>query len=117
MTDFSPSPSLLGPIDLAEKLYISISSEKILEIEKDTPDNLKDIAHYAAAWGVADDGFRREFIAKACEYVKQNLKSIVSSREDELDQWLAGPEASSGNFTAAYIAFSNMRMASDEIIL
>lgn len=116
MTDDNYRVSVLGPTELAEKLNISIRSEELSNLEKDTPSNLKDIVHYALAWGIDDDGYRRDFIMKAPETMRRNLKFVVGAREDELDDWLAGPEARKDNFTAAYIAFSNMRMASDEIL-
>lgn len=84
-------------------------------IKKDTPDSLKDIAHYALAWGIGDDGYRYDFIMRSPEIMRENLKWIVRDREDELDEWLGGPEAAADTSTKAYIAFSNMRIASDEV--
>ena len=81
----------------------------------DTPQNLRDLVHYALLWGEPDDGYRANLIQRAPLAVRANLKAIVTERDDQLDEWLAGPEAAGPTFTDAYIAFTAMRMASDEI--
>jgi hypothetical protein len=108
--------SILSVEDLGEGLGLPNDyAEDMNEIEKDVPPALRHILHYALAWGIGDDGDRSMFVERAAATMKQNLKWIVNQYEDELDNWLAGPEAFDDISTRAYIAFSNMRMASDEI--
>jgi hypothetical protein len=84
-------------------------------IAADTPQSLRDLVHYALLWGVPDDGYRADLIQRASPEARANLKAIVTERDDQLDEWLAGAEAEGPAFTDAYLAFSSMRMASDEI--
>ncbi len=84
-------------------------------IAADTPQGLQDLVHYALLWGVSDDGYRAHLIRRASPEARANLKRIVAERDHQLDEWLAGAEAEGSTFTDAYIAFSAMRMASDEI--
>lgn len=55
---------------------------------------------------------REDRIAKAAPEELAALTAI-NRYEDELDDWLAGPEADSPAPSAEYIAFSAMRMAAD----
>lgn len=117
MVEYRDYLSILSQDHLGSVLNLSSDyAADIFNVRKDTPDNLKELAHYALAWGIGDDGDRSDFISRASEIAKKNLKWVVNLREEELDEWLAGPEAAGSTFTAAYIAFSNMRMASDELI-
>jgi hypothetical protein len=90
--------------------------ESMPEIESGTPSKLRPIMHYAAIWGISDDGYRSALVGSAPQKLRQNLKWIVISFEDTLEEWLAGPEADNPNPTKAYVAFSSMLMASDEIL-
>lgn len=83
----------------------------------DTPPELRDIAHYALTWGVSDDGYRADLIASTTVSARWNLKWVVDQFEETLEEWLAGPEAEGEAFSDAYIAFTSMVMASDEIDL
>jgi len=81
----------------------------------DVPANLTNLIPYAEIWGISDDYERENLIEETPVIIKQNIKSIISQLEDELDEWLAGPEASLEKPSDAYIAFSALRMASDYI--
>jgi hypothetical protein len=41
------------------------------------------------------------------------LTAAITRFDDELDDWLAGPEANNPNPTREYLAFSSMRMVVD----
>ena len=77
------------------------------------PEALHPLIHYAEFWCVSDDAKRESLVDAAPEYVKKNLVAVIAEFDDELDEWLAGPEADSTTPTPEYIAFSAMRMASD----
>lgn len=77
------------------------------------PEALWPLMPYAAFWGVADAWAREKLAQKAPPTVQDNLKAIVAAYEDDLDEWLAGDEASSPEPSPEYVAFSAMRMASD----
>ncbi|WP_146056853.1 hypothetical protein [Chromobacterium alticapitis] len=81
----------------------------------DVPSDLHILAPYATFWGVADDWAREDVLKRTPERLKNNFKWVVSSFDDQLDAWLAGPEASRSDPTDAYIAFSAMRMGADFI--
>jgi len=77
------------------------------------PIPLHPIIHYAEFWGVSDDAERESLVNAAPKYMKENLVAVIAEYDDELDEWLAGPEADSPVPSPEYIAFSAMRMASD----
>jgi hypothetical protein len=86
------------------------SLEVVLE---GTPEQFKHIAQYAAAWGISDDGYRYELIESANETLTKNLSWVNDQYADALLDWLAGPEACATPLSAAYIAFTSLRMAAD----
>ena len=79
----------------------------------DVPDELSPLIPYAAFWGLSDDLDRENLVDAASPEIIANLKSIIRAHDDALDAWLAGPLADKPPFSAAYIAFSAMRMAAD----
>lgn len=94
----------------------AINAASKARIAADTPSSLQELVHYALLWGVSDDGYRADLVERAPPETRANLKWLVTEREDQLDAWLAGAEAEGPTFTDAYIAFSAMRMASDEVV-
>jgi hypothetical protein len=68
---------------------------------------------YAVFWGVSDDVERESLVETAPREILDNLVGVVRAFDDQLDDWLAGPEAASANPSDEYIAFSAMRMAAD----
>jgi hypothetical protein len=101
---------------ILEGLGLSESPHNLDEIVRDTPAKFRGIAQYAAVWGIGDDIERSRLVEQAPDPMRMNLKHIVDVHDDALDDWLAGPEASSENPTKAYLAFTNMRMAADEVL-
>lgn len=79
-------------------------------IAAQAPSGLRGIAHYAALWGVSDDGCRSDLIRRSSIELRRNLTLVVKAHEE----WLAGPEAAGPDFTDAYIAYSALLMAADE---
>ncbi len=77
------------------------------------PGSLHVLVPYAEFWGISDDWAREELIAKSPQSVQENLKAVVASFDDKLDEWLAGEEADSTSPSKEYVAFSAMRMAAD----
>ena len=94
-----------GFVDPAQKVNFKL---------EDVPVSLRSLVPYAEIWGVADDWEREGLVQKTPENIRENLKFIISSFEDELDCWLAGDEAVCDP-SDAYIAFSALRMAVDFI--
>jgi hypothetical protein len=108
--------SVLSPDKLEAGLGIpSPGADRLSALLADTPENLKHMAHYALAWGVGDDIDRSQFVARADSGMQRNLKWVVDTHDDAFDDWLAGDEAKGRLFTTAYLAFTNMRMAADEL--
>ena len=55
-------------------MYLNLPEDytnNVEDISKDTPEDLKYLSHYAAAWGIDDDGYRRDFIMRAPELMKK----------------------------------------------
>ncbi len=77
------------------------------------PEALREYIPFAAVWGIADDVERDSLIERAPVEAKEDLIAIVERIDDELDKWLAGPEADSPTPSSEYVAFSAMRMAAD----
>lgn len=79
----------------------------------DVPTELREMVPYAVFWGASDDSIRESLLRLTPDSLKKNLKRAVAKFDDQLDDWLAGPQASNSNPTKAYIAFSAMRMSAD----
>ena len=77
------------------------------------PVPLRPLIHYAEFWDASDDGIRQAMVDAAPEEVEENLVAVVSEFDNELDDWLAGPEAELPTPAPEHIAFSAMRMAAD----
>jgi hypothetical protein len=80
---------------------------------RNVPENLQHLIPLAEFWGVGDDLIREDMVRKAPNQAIRELKRIIDLHENQLDHWLAGPEANDPNPSAEYLAFSAMRMASD----
>jgi hypothetical protein len=85
---------------------IKISAERI-------PEPLRCLIPLVERWGISDDTLRLNAMRKASPEEVEYLRAAVARYDDELDEWLAGPEAGSSNPSFEYLAFSNMRMAAD----
>jgi hypothetical protein len=81
--------------------------------DTDVPQNLLILIPYASFWGISDDYKREQLSDSAPLHVKQKFKKLITEHDDALDQWLAGADAHYRKSSAAYIAFSAMRMAAD----
>ena len=46
---------------------------------------------------------------------RAELAQFLTDYDDALDSWLAGPESDGPTFSDAYIVFSALRMAADEV--
>jgi hypothetical protein len=89
------------------------SNPKVQFNNADVPDELQALVPYAVFWGVSDDIDRESLVDAAPAEVVKNLKYVVRAHSKPLNSWLAGPLADKPPFSAAYIAFSAMRMAAD----
>jgi hypothetical protein len=77
------------------------------------PAGLRHLIPLAKRFGVTDDLDRERLVATASPEEVARLKAAVSAHDDDLDEWLAGPEAEGSEFSAEYLAFSALRMAAD----
>jgi hypothetical protein len=80
------------------------------------PANLRHLIPLARRFGVADDSERAQVVASASTGELGQLHQAVLTHEEQLDAWLAGPEASGPNYSDEYIMFSAMRMAADHAV-
>jgi hypothetical protein len=93
-----------------------LSSAHVQSLDPDrVPEVLREYIPFAAVWGIADDLERESLVERAPDEAKDDLAALIERIDDDLDQWLAGPEADSPNPSAEYVAFSAMRMAADYI--
>ncbi len=79
------------------------------------PGGLRPYVAYAEVCGISDDGYREALVERAPEAARRDLVQVVELIDDQLDEWLAGPEADRFPPTPEYVAFSAMRMAADYI--
>jgi hypothetical protein len=77
------------------------------------PIELRDLIPYAELWGIGDDFERDRLVEASGHEAREDLQSIFATRSKMFDDWLAGPEADGPDYSEAYIAFSNMRIAYD----
>ncbi|CAB3738062.1 hypothetical protein LMG1873_05451 [Achromobacter piechaudii] len=94
--------------------FVQVAARVSMDID-DVPQGLRVLVPYAVFWGVTDDWIREDVFSKTPQSVKENLKWVISEFDDELDSWLAGPEAEELDPSDAYLAFSAMRMGVDSI--
>lgn len=99
------------------RIYVDFfSSTQRVELDASKiPDSLQKYTAVASFWGVTDDLERERLIDTAPDDVKDNLTEIIEEIDDDLDDWLAGPDADNTSPTKEYLAFSAMRMAADFI--
>jgi hypothetical protein len=91
------------------------NASRIVLNPANVPEPLRVLIPLAERWGINDDLMREDRIAKAPPEELAALTAAINRYEDELDDWLAGPEADSPGPSEEYIAFSAMRMAADGV--
>ena len=69
---------------------------------------LRHLIPLAERYGVSCDWERERLVASSTPEDIAALKAAISRHDDELDDWLAGPEADAPPFSNEYIAFSAM---------
>lgn len=114
MNDDDPKFEVLSIADMRKKFYSLDEQPPIVTISPErVPQALHCLIPFAERWGISDDILRSDAIRSASPDEVGNLKAAIARFDDELDDWLAGTEATSSNPTKEYLAFSNMRMAAD----
>lgn len=76
------------------------------------PESLIAAIPFAELWGEIDDDIREDLLEVAPPDARRDLLLLIEQIDDELDDWLAGPEADEMP-SAEYLAFSAMRIAAD----
>ncbi len=105
---------LLSAEEMRRKYKLTAENRPTLSLDAArVPARLRALAPLAEFWGVSDDLIRADLLRTASREAVAALKQTVAAHEDELDDWLAGPEADSHEPSPEYLAFSNMRMAAD----
>lgn len=102
--------------DILRVRYGDFFRENITSLDPEqVPASLRGLIPYAQIWGVGDDYERDQLVDSAPPQARQDLSDIFSTQgiARAIDQWLAGAEADGPNYSAAYVAFSNMRIAFD----
>ncbi|MBO0699086.1 MAG: hypothetical protein J2P46_11885 [Zavarzinella sp.] len=77
------------------------------------PLGLRHLIPLAQRYGITDDLDRERLVRASSPEQIADLKAAIARHDDEMDEWLAGPEADEPPFTMEYLAFSAMRMAAD----
>src|SRR5688572_23210117 len=81
----------------------------------EVPPKFRYLSPLAEYWGINDDVIRYDVIEKApIEKLRELVKTVTSQVDNELDEWLAGPETDAKESTEAYIAFTALRLAAEE---
>ncbi|TWU44430.1 hypothetical protein [Rubripirellula reticaptiva] len=79
------------------------------------PTSLHSLIYYAELYGISDDGYRQQVLDALNDVERDEFTVSVALFDEQLDAWLAGPDADSLRPTKEYIAFSAMRMAADTL--
>ena len=82
---------------------------------QNVPAGLRHLIPLAEEYGITDDGYRGDRMAKATSQEIIAIKEAIEKYDDLFDSWLAGPEADSDEYSMEYLAFSALRMAADEL--
>ncbi len=106
MTDEEEFEKLIDRL-IAESVPVSIDPQNV-------PDKFHVLIPMAERWGVSEDGLRWNILKRASDKELKELESRVRPYYAELDEWLAGPEAEDPDVSDEYIAFTCMRLATDE---
>ncbi|MBL4688258.1 MAG: hypothetical protein JKY37_26965 [Nannocystaceae bacterium] len=100
--------------DMTRKYADFLNGERGKSLDpSNVPARLRAYVPLAELWGVTDDLDREQLVERAPEAAKQDLAAAIERVDDDLDDWLAGPQADDPAPTAEYLAFSAMRMAAD----
>jgi hypothetical protein len=103
---------VLSIADMRNKYYWPDEQPPVVPIAfEKVPEQLRPLIPLAERWGISDDMLRSDARCKALPEEIAYLKEAIRRFDNELDHWLAGPEASSATPSQEYLAFSNMRMA------
>ena len=86
--------------------------EKLKLSEGKVPPKLRPYMMWAAYWGVSDDIDREKLRDEAPADAIDELREVIATIDQDLNEWLAGPAADESSPSEEYIAFSAMRMAS-----
>jgi hypothetical protein len=114
--DEQPFFELATAGELKAKYGLTAENRPMINLDRRrVPEALRPLIPYAEVWGIADDLIRHDLVRKTPRHVALRLKDIVERYDDLLDEWLAGPEASSRKPTPEYVAFSAMRIAADSV--
>lgn len=114
MDDSTTPFEILSVAEMRKKYYWPDEEPPLISIcPGNVPEPLHRLIPLAERWGISDDMLRLEARRRAAPEEIAYLKAAITCFDDELDDWLAGPEANNPNPTREYLAFSSMRMAAD----
>lgn len=82
-------------------------------LEDDVPYALRVLIPLAQKWGITDDTVRVNVVEAASDLERRELVNSVLPLNGLFDDWLAGPEVHSDNYSGAYVAFTCLRMSAE----
>ena len=97
----------------AKYYHVDETASRVTLSPEHVPEPLRELIPFAERWGISDDVLRINAVRSASPEEIEYLRRVVVQFDDLLDEWLAGPEATSLTPSEEYLAFSNMRMAAD----
>ena len=113
VTDERPSFEVLTVKEIRERYRLAgIQAEPVDFDERDVPASLRHLIPLARVFGIGDDVLRDDLVEAADPAAIKELKRLLRAADDDLNTWLTSP-AELRNPSAAYLAFSNLRMAAD----
>jgi hypothetical protein len=78
------------------------------------PAPLRGLLGLARRWGIGDDGYRSQAVARASPSQLRALVAAVDGVDDPAWDWLVGPEAARESPLPEYLALTCLIMAYDE---
>ena len=105
---------LLSAGEMRAKYGLTAENRPTIKLDAaKVPAALRPLIRLAEQFGIGDDLIRADVIAKTPPVEIAAMRKAVDAREDDFEEWLAGPEAGGPKFTDEYLAFSCLRMAAD----
>ncbi|WP_020469555.1 hypothetical protein [Zavarzinella formosa] len=119
MAKKTPSPDdhfeVLPAGEMRRKHGLYGENRPVIKLDPErVPEPLRVLIPLAEKFGISDDLIREDVFANTPNKELTILKRALEKFDGQLDEWLAGPEASEATKPSAeYIAFSAMRMSLD----
>ena len=100
--------------EMRKRHGLTTENRPIIKLDpSNVPEKLRHLILLEEEFGIGDDLIRADLLAKTSSSRLTEMNHEVRLREVALEEWLAGPDAQSPEFSAEYLAFSCLQMPAD----